>query len=125
MQPTVLIYSKTIFSTVFVLHIGSTPNHGIIGIIGHIAPHCATFRHIAPSGLELGNEQNGKYTGAMTAADFAILHNLTLELWPDAAARPGLYGPDPHSLHDASGAQLGWIADFLDGCKKLGVPMYS
>ena len=76
-----------------------------------------------PQGLELGNEQNDKYTGAMTAADFAILYNLTLELWPDAAARPGLYGPDPHSLHDASGSQLNWIAEFLDGCAKLGVPM--
>lgn len=32
--------------------------------------------------FELGNEQNEKYTSSMTAVDFQILYNLTLELWP-------------------------------------------
>ena len=76
-------------------------------------------------GLELGNEQNNKYTAQQQAHNFAVLHNLTVELWPDASLRPVLLGPDPHSLHGPSGSQLQWIADWLDGCKTLGVPVYG
>ena len=76
-------------------------------------------------GLELGNEQNNKYSGAKTAQDFSILHKLTVELWPDATRRPVLFGPDPHSLHAPTGGQLAWIGDWLDGCKKLGVPIHG
>jgi heparanase len=74
-------------------------------------------------GLELGNEQNTKYSAEKIAHSFAALHNLTLELWPDGARRPRLFGPDPHSLHDATGSQLEWIADFLRHCDALGVPV--
>ena len=41
------------------------------------------------------------------------------------ADRPKLFGPDPHSFHgpwdetDTKG--LAWIADFMDGCRKLSV----
>ena len=76
-------------------------------------------------GFELGNEQNTKYTGEQTAADFSILYKMMVELWPDEARRPVLFGPDPHSLHAPTGVQLGWIGDWLDGCKKLGVPVHA
>lgn len=32
-------------------------------------------------------------------------------------------GPDPHSLHGPTGAQLEWIGEWIDGCKSLGVPI--
>jgi hypothetical protein len=57
------------------------------------------------------------------AHNTAILHNLTIELWPDATKRPVLFGPDPHSLHDASGVQLAWISEWLAHCKARGVPI--
>jgi heparanase 1 len=75
------------------------------------------------AGFELGNEQNDKYTGAQQAQSFKVLHDLTVELWPDESARPPLYGPDPHSYHGASADGAKWIADWLDGCAKLGVPL--
>ena len=37
--------------------------------------------------------------------------------------RPVLFGPDPHSLHDATGSQLDWIAGWLDDCAKNQVPV--
>ena len=76
-------------------------------------------------GFELGNEQNGKYTGDQIAQNFAILYQLTIELWPDASKRPVLFGPDPHSLHGPTGSQLAWIGAWLDGCKKRGVPTFG
>ena len=45
-------------------------------------------------GFELGNEVDGMYTGTEQAQNLQILHNLTVELWPDAAKRPVLLGPD-------------------------------
>jgi len=77
-------------------------------------------------GFELGNEQNTKYTGDQMSHNTAILHNLTLELWPNASRRPALFGPDPHSLHDgSSGASktLAWLQAWLRGCKARGVPI--
>ena len=76
-------------------------------------------------GFELGNEQNNKYTGVQQAVDFAILYNLTVELWPDETRRPVLFGPDPHSLHGPTGAQLGWIASWLDSMAAKGVPVHA
>jgi hypothetical protein len=76
------------------------------------------------AGLELGNEQNDKYSGAQQAASFKVLHDLTVELWPDAATRPVLFGPDPHSYHHGSDSAK-WITDWLDACKKLGVPIHA
>jgi hypothetical protein len=54
-----------------------------------------------------------------------VLHNLTVALWPNAARRPKLFGPDPHSLHDATGEQLDWIARWLTHCRALGVPIHG
>ena len=80
-------------------------------------------------GLELGNEQNTQYTGDEMAQNTAVLHNLTIELWPNAARRPTLFGPDPHSLHDRTGAasrkELAWIAAWLEGCARRGVPVHG
>lgn len=76
-------------------------------------------------GFELGNEQNTKYTAQQLATNFAILHNLTLALWTDASKRPLLFGPDPHSVHDTTGVQYQFIADFIKACKSMGVPLYA
>ena len=69
----------------------------------------------------------------MTAVDFKILHDLTVELWPDASARPALFGPDPHSLHGPTTTttsgdqqqqqQLDWIRDWLALTKAAGTPV--
>lgn len=75
------------------------------------------------AGLELGNEQNTKYTPAQMATNFAVLHNLTVELWPDAARRPPLYGPDPHGLHATGGASLDWLVAWLAACRAAAVPI--
>ena len=80
-------------------------------------------------GLELGNEQNTKYTAVQIAHNTARLYNLTLELWPDESRRPRLFGPDPHSLHDtsssASQAELAWMADWLSTCETLRLPIFG
>jgi heparanase 1 len=80
-------------------------------------------------GLELGNEQNNKYSAAQTAHNFGVLHNLSVELWPDASRRPVLFGPDPHSFHDGSGSAFEkgarWITDFLAATANAGLPIYA
>jgi len=80
------------------------------------------FAHLIV-GLELGNEQNSKYSASKDAQDLAGLHNLTLEFWPDASSRPKLYGPDRHSFHNS--AIDSYIADFVSECEKLGVPLFA
>lgn len=80
------------------------------------------FAHLIV-GLELGNEQNSKYSAAKDAQNFEVLHNLTLELWPNDATRPKLYGPDRHSFHNDKIDS--YIADFVTECKKRGVPLYG
>lgn len=80
------------------------------------------FDHLV-FGLELGNEQNSKYTASEEAEIFAVLHNLTLDLWPDASKRPVLIGPDRHSFHD--GNIDSYIADFVVECQKKGVPLWG
>ena len=56
-----------------------------------------------------------------------MLHNLTVELWPDASTRPPLYGPDPHSFHgmntDRDKSALKYMGEWLDACARLGVPI--
>jgi len=74
-------------------------------------------------GLGLGNEVNTMYSPAKMAANFGILHNLTLELWPHAASRPKLFGPDPHSYHHVDIDS--YMADFVSECEKAGVPLYG
>jgi len=74
-------------------------------------------------GLELGNEQNGKYSAEKMAVNFGILYNLTVELWPDEDSRPKLLGPDRHSFHD--GNIDSYIKDFVVECQKANVPLYG
>jgi len=74
-------------------------------------------------GFELGNEQNAKYTAQQAAADIQVLHNLTLELWPDASKRPVLLGPDPHSYHNSEIDM--YVKDWLKETRKLGVPIFA
>ena len=80
-------------------------------------------------GVELGNEQNTKYSAVQIAHNTARLYNLTLELWPDDSRRPRLFGPDPHSLHDtssgASQTELAWMAEWLSTCETLGLPIFG
>ena len=68
-----------------------------------------------------------RYTATQAATNFAVLHNLTVELWPDASTRPPLYGPDPHSFHgmstDRDKSALKYMSDWLDACARLGVPI--
>ena len=45
--------------------------------------------------LELGNEVQDIFTAAQQATNFAILHNLTMELWPDASRRECSNGLSP------------------------------
>jgi len=76
--------------------------------------------------FQLGNEENEKYTGAQVAADFAILQTLLIKHWPDASTRPHIIGPSPHSFKQTGpDSKLEWIADFEDGCKKLGVDLFA
>ena len=68
-----------------------------------------------------------RYTATQAATNFAVLHNLTVELWPDASTRPPLYGPDPHSFHgmntDRDKSALKYMVEWLDACARLGVPI--
>jgi len=79
------------------------------------------------AGFELGNEQEKRYSGDQIAHNFAVLHNLTIELWPNPSHRPKLFGPDPHSFHgqlDSSTQKgLAWVQAFLRGCQARGVPI--
>lgn len=75
-------------------------------------------------GFELGNEQNKEYSAAETATNFGILHNLTLELWPEEASRPSLLGPDRHSFHKGSDVDS-YIKDFVAECDVAGVPLFG
>lgn len=74
-------------------------------------------------GFELGNEQNTQYSGDEIAANFAVLSNLTRDLWPDETRRPLLFGPDPHSFHDADKSLLAFIREFLEGVRSRQVPL--
>ena len=84
-------------------------------------------------GFELGNEQNWRYSPAASAADFAILRDLLTELFPDAATRPKIVGPDCHGLHnDPNGpgdgrdkAAIRYLAEFISNCTALGVPLHA
>ena len=76
-------------------------------------------------GFELGNEQNTQYSAKHQAVDFEILHNLTIELWPNEQQRPPLFGPDPHSFHGPTGVMLQWIGDWIDACHDRHVPIHG
>eukprot|EP00755_Sulcionema_specki_P016788 Sspe_Gene.62840::Locus_35575_Transcript_2_3_Confidence_0.400_Length_1766::g.62840::m.62840/K07964/HPSE; heparanase len=75
-------------------------------------------------GFELGNEQNHAYTGREIAQAFQELHRIIGEVWSGEADRPGLFGPDPHSLHtDGDNKTLQWMVEFVTACREYGVPL--
>ncbi len=78
-------------------------------------------------GVELGNEQNTKYSGAQTAHNLKTLSSLIYKLWPKKSGRPKIFGPDPHSFHDPADSKtpelLSWLGDFLDEALRLHVPI--
>ena len=76
-------------------------------------------------GFELGNEQNSKYTAEKIATDFQVMQRLTERLWPAAATRPLLIGPDPHSYHSATDGAAEWLGEFVSAAKRLGVPLHA
>ena len=47
-------------------------------------------------GFELGNEQNTNYSPTLMAANFKVLSDLLVKLYPAAASRPKIIGPDVH-----------------------------
>eukprot|EP00656_Telonema_subtile_P048834 TRINITY_DN5925_c0_g1_i4.p1 TRINITY_DN5925_c0_g1~~TRINITY_DN5925_c0_g1_i4.p1 ORF type:complete len:543 (-),score=115.86 TRINITY_DN5925_c0_g1_i4:109-1737(-) len=78
-------------------------------------------------GVELGNEQNSKYTGQAMASNFKILSELLSELWPAEEGRPRLIGPDPHSFKQDGVDQktIEWIQAFMIECTALQVPLHA
>ena len=46
--------------------------------------------------FELGNEQNTNYSPTLMAANFKVLSDLLVKLYPAAASRPKIIGPDVH-----------------------------
>ena len=77
--------------------------------------------------MELGNEQNTKYSGVQTAKNLKVLSSLIYKLWPRKSGRPKIFGPDPHSFHDAADTKtpglLKWLGEFLDEALKTRVPI--
>ena len=77
--------------------------------------------------FELGNEVDGLYTGEGQARNLQVLQKLTEELWPEAAARPLLLGPD--AAHQNSTRKHtpeprdAYVRDFFAACAKLKVPI--
>lgn len=84
-------------------------------------------------GFELGNEQNaGTETGLGKTADeevrdFGILQALLEKLYPDAATRPKLIGPDTHGFHDfpLDEAKLNFLIDFVAGCRANNITLHA
>ena len=82
-------------------------------------------------GFELGNEQNTVFSPAAAAASFRVLSQLLIELYPDAATRPRIIGPDVHGFHAdprtsrADGAKLEYLAAFARNCSAAGVPLHA
>jgi len=81
-------------------------------------------------GFELGNEQNGR--GAeREAADFAVLRDLLVQMYPDASTRPKIVGPDGLGFHDGSfhdgpeKKKLNYLHDFVQECQRLDVPLHA
>ena len=62
------------------------------------------------------NCKNSKYSGDQIANNFAVLSDLTKELWPLPSTRPLLIGPDPHSFKQdgPNPTTLKWIAEVVD-----------
>ena len=80
-------------------------------------------------GVELGNEQNSRYTPAQQVHNFGVLHELLVELWPDVAKRPYVFGPDAHSLHGVTApwdrSILAWLGDWVSGMRSAGTPYHG
>ena len=83
-------------------------------------------------GFELGNEVTGEYTPHKYAQDLLVLQALLVDLFPDAAARPKIVGPDiilrvfkdPNTTV-ANNHALGYLAEFVANCSALGVDLHA
>eukprot|EP00037_Helgoeca_nana_P025144 m.271247 g.271247 ORF g.271247 m.271247 type:complete len:616 (-) comp26872_c0_seq1:41-1888(-) len=82
-------------------------------------------------GFELGNEQNTNYEPHVAAANFKILSDLLVELYPDSTQRPKIIGPDVHGFHGdpltspAEIPKLRYLKEFAPNCSDLGVPLHA
>jgi heparanase 1 len=77
-------------------------------------------------GFELGNEQNYHYTADAQAADFKVLADLLVELYPDASARPKIMGPDIHGFHTGPDQSfVNFLHEFVKECQRIGVPLHG
>jgi len=58
-----------------------------------------------------------------------VLQQLLIELFPDAASRPKIVGPDPHGWHDApdpeGDSKLEFLRNFTAECRALGVELFA
>ena len=58
-----------------------------------------------------------------------MLQQLLIELFPDAASRPKIVGPDPHGWHDAPDPEgdpkLEFLRNFTAECQALGVELFA
>lgn len=83
-------------------------------------------------GVELGNEQNTHYTPLEAVQNFAVLQTLLTELYPDAATRPKLIGPDVHGFHHDpfadrgdDGVKLKYLHDFAATAVAQNLPLHA
>ena len=80
------------------------------------------------AGFELGNKQNKWMNVTEAAADFLVLRQLLAELYPNAATRPMIVGPDANGFSVKNGGQFTrknaqYIRTFAETCKQLGVEL--
>jgi heparanase 1 len=83
-------------------------------------------------GFELGNEVTGEYTPRKYAQNLLVLQALLVDLFPDAASRPKVVGPDiilrafkdPNTTV-SNNAALRYLAEFAANCSALGVDLYA
>ena len=90
----------------------------MIKVLGHT-------RYIA----ELQHLERAPWARFVSAADFLVLQQLLIELFPDAASRPKIVGPDPHGWHDAPDPEgdpkLEFLRNFTAECQALGVELFA
>jgi hypothetical protein len=89
------------------------PNNAINLIKYIIQKHQSIF------GFELGNEQNGIMTVQEEADAFTKLASVLETLYPDAATRPKLIGPDTHSYHGDGKDNPTFLGQFIQATKGM------
>lgn len=67
------------------------------------------------------------FSGSETAMlNFAVLGSLLKTMYPDAAARPVMIGPDPHSFkQNGPDDKLDWMADFMKTAAANDIPIFA